>query len=80
MQAHYSLSRSDQPIQKKQSNWLNCCGAYGEIKENVEQVNCGGTAAAVHCTQIKPTIWSEPFDHALREAGDDNDDDIDHDE
>ena len=44
----------------------------------MEQVNCG--TAAVHCTQIKPTIWSEPFDHALREAGDDNDDDVDHDD
>ena len=34
----------------------------------------------MHCTQIKPTIWSEPFDRALREADHDDDDDVDHDD
>ena len=73
-------------------DWVFCIGgiavlelgAYGEIKEMWSR----SAEAAVQCTQIKPTIWSEPFDRALREADDhdddgdddDNDDDYDHDD
>ena len=34
----------------------------------------------MQCTQIKPTIWSQSFDRAVREADDDDDGDDDDDD